>query len=430
MSRKIDEMTKEEQYRAYLNAHSDQESLKREREAEVRNRDRELKRMAYERVRKRKADEAAYRAVRRNSADDIPDTASRNYRRKRRIKPKSKGRGIRRTFRILFLTLAALAVTFTAIFFNITKSFDRHDIGDKNFGIYSGVAASLKEYRNILILGSDARKDEGYDGSRTDAIVILSIHKKSGKVRMISIMRDSYLEMRGYDKESLVFSKATHANAYDGAMNTVSMLNRNLDLNIKEYVLFNWEVVSDLIDEMGGIEIDVKADELNDLNEFGNETAVNVGGSYEPLDSAGVHTLSGTQAVTYCRIRKTSGGDVGRGRRYKAVIEAVMKKGIKHPLKMKKSSKKIFPYIRTNMGQFGMFTAAIGAPRFKFEKSLSWPKEYYGGILRDGVWYAVPQTLESNVEWLHAGAFGDTGYVPSTICRNISDRMAKKSGVM
>lgn len=333
------------------------------------------------------------------------------------------GRWIRRIIAILLILILA----FLVYFYLAVSKLETQDTTGKNFAISSQAANDLADYRNIAILGSDARKGESYDGSRTDAIIVMSINKKNNQVRMISVMRDSYLMMRGPSGD-LMCDKLTHAHAYGGGINTISTLNRNLDLNITEYVIFNWKAVKDAVDTLGGVEIDVKKNEIQDLNHYGHETARNTGGHYRKIRHSGPQNLSGVQAVTYCRIRKTSGGDVARGKRYRQVVQAVVKKAVLHPILADKMLDTVLPQVRTNMTKGGILTAGLRSPLMKFGSSISWPKNYYGGIL-GGVWYAVPTTLNSGVSWLHEKAFDQAGYDPSSRVQDISSQIVVRTGL-
>ncbi len=326
---------------------------------------------------------------------------------------------------ILFILL--LLVIAVGFFFFVTKNIESEDTQEYQFDIDPQVAEDLKEYRNILILGSDARADESIDGSRTDAIILMSINKKTSDVRLISMMRDSYLEMDDGSGD-LFLDKLTHAHAYAGGVNVAATLNRNLDLNIQEYVVFNWQAVADAVDALGGIEIDVKEDELEDLNHYGYETADNVGKPFTEITSAGVQTLDGVQATTYCRIRKYCGGDEGRTGRYKKVLAGVMKKAVTQPWKVGELTEIISPNIRTNMNQKSMFTAGVRAPLFDIQEGITWPEEYWGGFLGE-VSYVVPQNLEHNVVMLHEKAFEQPGYMVTQRCSEISNWIMEDSGV-
>lgn len=329
--------------------------------------------------------------------------------------------------RNIFILLLILAMLLIAFLWSMMGNFEKQDTSNVNWGISQAAAEGLKGYRNIAILGSDARKGEGYDGSRTDAIIILSIRKKDGRIRLISVMRDSYLKL-ALPSGALTLDKITHAHAYGGGADTCAALNRSLDLNIQEYVIFNWKAVADTVDALGGVTVNVRHNELRDLNHYGHETAVNVGGHYTRILHSGRQRLDGVQAATYCRIRKTSGGDTGRARRYKTIVAAVIKEAMLSPIGIQKMSKNVLPEIRTNMSRVGMMTAVLGAPGYDMEKSVAWPKSYYGGIL-NGVWYAVPTTLSANVTWLHEKAFGQSNYIPSGDCSQISSEIVGRTGI-
>ena len=311
-------------------------------------------------------------------------------------KRQPRGKRLKRVLALIGVLVIALLVFAGYNFWKITSHLDRVDTDDKNFAIDAGVADSLSGYRNIAILGSDARKGEGYEGSRTDAILVLSINKKTKESRLISVMRDSYLKIEGSDGE-LTLDKVTHAHAFGGGMDTTRALNRNLDLNIQEYVVFNWKAVADTVDTLGGIEVDVK-------------------------------TLDGVQATTYCRIRKNSGGDTGRAKRYKKIVEGVMKKAVTQPWKADELAETVMPQIRTNMSQMQLSTLMLKMRGMDMKKGIAWPKSYYGGIV-GGVWYAVPTTLNSNVKKLHKKAFAQEDYKPSKTVRKISKQIVNETGI-
>ena len=110
-------------------------------------------------------------------------------------------------------------------------------------------------------------------------------------------------------------------------------------------------------------------------------------------------------------------------------MAAVMKKGITHPWKLHTLANDVFPNIRTNMSSPGMLWAVLRAPGYDIKKSYGWPKKYYGGILSNGLWNAVPRTLEWNVKWLHRKAFEQSGYEPSDTCSEISNEIIYQTGV-
>lgn len=328
----------------------------------------------------------------------------------------------------ILVILVALIAGISAVVWSLTDTFDRQKTNHDDFAISEKAAKDLRGYRNIAILGADCRADESYDVSRTDAIIVLSFKKSSGDLRLISVMRDSYLKFEYFDGE-LIYDKVTHANVYGGPVNTCAALNRGLDLNIDEYIMFNWKAVADAVDVLGGITINVKENEIGDLNHWGPETAENVGGTFTRIEKAGKQTLDGVQATTYCRIRKNSGGDSGRTTRYKKVVMATMKKALTQPWKLQELSNNVFPNIRTNMTQGDILTLLPLAVRMDMQPSVSWPKEYYAGLLSDGISYVVPITLESEVKRLHKKAFKQEDYQLSDEAASMNEDIIWSTGI-
>lgn len=308
------------------------------------------------------------------------------------------------------------------------SKFDYVETDYEEFGIDEGVADKLDGYRNIAILGTDERQGESSETSRTDAIIIATVNEDTGDITLTSVMRDSYLLMDSRYGESFL-DKATHAHAFGGPVNTCKMLNQSLDLNISEFIVMDWVSVADTVDALGGITIDVQENELADLNKWGPETASNTGREWTEITSTGEQRLDGVQAATYCRIRKTSGGDLGRTERMKKVVMAVLAEAKSHPTKITSVTDSVLPEIRTNMNT-SAFTSLI--PKlldFNISKSVGYPFNYWGGIMDDGIWYAVPTTLEENNARLHEEVFGDTDYQMSNKAAEINQKIINETGI-
>ena len=333
---------------------------------------------------------------------------------------------------VAIICLLIIAICFGLLawlyFSKMVSKLDTVKTIDKEFEVNKTVERQLSGYRNVAILGSDGRMGEGFDGTRTDAIIIARIHKKSGKIHLISVMRDSYLEIRDSNGQKKL-DKITHAHAFGGGVDTCASLNRSLDLNISEFLIFSWQSVADLVDAMGGVDVEIRSEELADLERYGYETARNVGKTYEPVYQPGKQTLDGVQAATYCRIRKTSGGDPGRGRRMKAVLKSLVQKAKEKSISdLNKVADKVFPEIRTNITKSGILNTLTKVGSYKIDKSYGWPKEYYGGIL-NGTWYTVPKTLDSQVKYLHKKAFGQKTYNLTERAEKINDKIIEQTGV-
>lgn len=159
---------------------------------------------------------------------------------------------------------------------------------------------------NIALLGID-RRDPSETG-RSDSIIILSIDYQHNKIKLSSVMRDTYVYIEGHGN-----TKINHAYAYGGPTLSIKTLNSNFDLNIRDFVAVDFEGFSKMIDMLGGVEIEIKSYELPSM-----ETA----GIYE----AGIYNLNGEQALTYARIRKQGNGDYERTDRQRRVLAAVFEK--------------------------------------------------------------------------------------------------------
>lgn len=283
----------------------------------------------------------------------------------------------------------------------------------------------LENFRNIALLGIDSRADDYGLGNRSDCIIIANINKTTNQVKLISVYRDTYLQLE--EEGDTTLDKVTHAYAYGGAQNTLLALNTNLDLNIKEYITVNFDAVVEAVDALGGVEISVDSEELNYLNGYINEIEKVTGKSSARLSSTGRQTLNGTQALAYSRIRYTSGGDYKRTERMRTVIEAMVNKaktlGISQLIDF---ANKILPRVSTNISQTDFIFLAQQLSSVSFSNSIGWPYKTEGITLDR--WYGVPITLESNVIKLHKEVFGTDNYTLPSEIKAISDKIVDRTG--
>lgn len=297
------------------------------------------------------------------------------------------------------------------------------DLNEEELGISSQAEASLSGYRNIAIFGVDSRDNNLEKGNRSDCIIIASMNQKTKEVKLISVYRDSYVQIEGHGLD-----KITHAYSYGSAPLAINTLNTNLDLNIKEFVTVNFDSVAEAVDKLGGVTINVETqEELKYLNSYIDETAKVTGKSNERVQSTGKQTLNGVQAVAYSRIRYTAGGDYKRTERMRTVIMAMVDK-----LKTKSIGEInsfvdfILPKVYTNITPGDIIGLLPSMASFKISDSIGWPYETKGITLDR--WYGVPITLESNVLNLHKEAFGESDYEPSETVKTISNKIIQKTG--
>ena len=181
----------------------------------------------------------------------------------------------------------------------------------------------LKGYRNIALFGVDSRKGKLGKGQRTDTIMVASINMDTGEVKLCSVYRDTYLNT-GTD----TYNKANAAYAQGGPEQALNMLNWNLDLNMTEYVTVGFDALIETIDLLGGVQIDVKENEIEHLNNyqrsmFAEDENSPLNENIVKVTSPGLQTLNGLQATAYCRIRYV-GNDFGRTERQRKVIMACL----------------------------------------------------------------------------------------------------------
>ncbi len=284
--------------------------------------------------------------------------------------------------------------------------------------------SDIPGYRNIVILGVDTRDMSNFSGSRTDSIIIVSINEKSGDIRLISVYRDTFLDIEGVGLD-----KVTHAFAYGGPERTISTLNRNLDLDIKEFAALNFKTVAKVVDSVGGIDIDIRDDEISQMNTYLPETARYLECDFEYINAAGKQHLDGVQAVTYSRIRHTEGGDYRRTERMRTVLTAVFKEVKKMGFgQLNKMMDEVLPEISSNMEPVDIIPLMLKMYKMDIKDSIGWPYDKEGYTSPSQVWYAAPVTLESNVSKLHQEAFGQSGYVPGDKVREISSSISYTTG--
>lgn len=324
---------------------------------------------------------------------------------------------------LILMTTIVLAMVFGLSFLGeqldkITKTDVTEDLC-----IDDRVAEELKGYRNIALIGIDARDMDSDENTRSDAMIIVSIEKETGEIRLISLYRDTYLDL-GYGLDKL-----THAYFYGGVELTVQSINRNLDLNIEEFVVVNWKAVADAVDALGGVEIDVQESEIKELNKYIPETARTTGGSKDKIKEAGKQTLNGVQAVTYARIRKDSAeGDHRRNERMKILIAAAFDKVKSTSITdLDKMTDVVLPQIKTNLDNDDFFELLLDFGIYSMSDSTSWPYDWMD-FTYNGVWYGPPVTLNSNVIQLHEEFFDQKDYEPTETVQNISSQISQRTG--
>ena len=178
---------------------------------------------------------------------------------------------------------------------------------------------AMHGYMNIALFGVDAKTDSQlFKDSRSDSTIIASINLDTGDIKLVSVYRDTYLNI-GTDE----YQKCNGAYSYGGAEQAVKMLNMNLDMDITNFVTVGYKGLSEVIDGLGGVYIDVDSEELKHINNYQVDVSNVLKCEYTPVTEPGYQLLNGVQATAYCRIRQTKGDDFQRAARQREVIQAI-----------------------------------------------------------------------------------------------------------
>ncbi len=274
-------------------------------------------------------------------------------------------------------------------------------------------------YTNFVLFGADSRSNDVTYDLNTDTIIVVSLNNATKEIKLLSVYRDTLLDLTNGS-----IQKCNSAYRKGGPKQAINMLNMNLDLDIQKYVTVNFSVVSDVIDMLGGIEVNVTEAERKAVNKYLKETAKVTGKEAVYLTKAGLQTLDGVQATTYARIRKGVGNDYGRTERQRELITLTLQKAIKADFAtINKIIDKVFPNIATNFSFLDVLKYAKDLTKYKIIESSGFPfKKGDGSIPGKGSCvYAI--TLESNVQKLHEFLYGTLGYQPSNQVISISQEI-------
>ena len=341
---------------------------------------------------------------------------------------KKKSKGLKIFLRVLLILLIIIVIIAGIAVGYVTNKLGKitvEEIDETTIGIDEETQERLSGYRNIALLVIDSRADDYGVGNRSDCIIIASLDENTKQIRLISVYRDTYMQIE--EKGKQVLDKVTHAYAYGGAQNTLKALNTNLDLNITEYVTVNFDAVIAAVDAMGGITIDIDSSEIEYINDYIKSTSQSSGISSSAITKAGSQTLDGVQAVAYSRIRYTAGGDYKRTERMRTVIEAMLNKAKTLSIsQLNKLIDTVLPRVSTNISGAEILGLVPSITSYSISDSIGWPYKTEGITLDR--WYGVPVTLESNVLQLHQEVFGQTDYVVNDTIKNISQQIINKTG--
>lgn len=294
---------------------------------------------------------------------------------------------------------------------------------------------SLKGYRNIALFGVDSREGDLGKGTRSDSIIIASINEETGEIKLCSVYRDTYLNLSNDS-----YNKCNSAYAKGGPEQAIIMLNMNLDLNITDYVTIGFDGLTDVIDALGGVYVDVSEAEIPHLNNYqismvgttsdGQTFTATEGKDYTAVTTAGYQKLNGLQATAYCRIRHV-GNDFERAERQREVLAAVMDQAKKASVSdLNKILDEVLPHVATSLDVDEMVGMLADVTKYNITGSDGFPFESNRATGKVGSKGScvIPNNLAQNVVMLHEFLFDETDYTVSKEVQNYSDKIASDTG--
>lgn len=280
-------------------------------------------------------------------------------------------------------------------------------------------------YTNIAFYGVDSREGQLTIDAHSDALMVASINDKTKDVKLVSVYRDTYL-----DNTNGEYRKATECYFYGGPTRSISMLNKNLDLDIQDYVTVDFNVVADVVDAIGGVEIDVQQDEIKWLNGYQTEGSQVTGKEIVEVTQAGPQTLNGLQTLSYCRIRYTTGDDYKRTERQRTVLNKILEKVKTMPVTtLVGIVNDMFDHISTSLTLPEIIDLAKDVAAYNLVDTTGFPFNSTPMTLPTGGDCVVPVNLANNVLQLHQWMYGSDSYdaVSSTV-QEISDHIINETG--
>lgn len=303
--------------------------------------------------------------------------------------------------------------------------------------------SAMLGYMNIALFGVDATNEKQIEkNSRTDTIMIASINMDTGDIKLVSVYRDTYLNI-GTD----TYTKCNAAYAKGGPQQAIKMLNMNFDLDIENFVTVGYNALMDVIDGLGGIYVEVKENEIVHLNNYQRSIVaqwkygvklddytvsekdfeVVKSSDYTPVTEAGYQLLNGLQATAYCRIRYV-GNDYKRTERQRTVLKAIQDQAKKADLKsLTDVFNKVVKQVYTSLDQKDMLELLGKIADYRIAEEAGFPQleQLKTGNIGASGNCIVPQDLVSNVEWLHQFLFEDEEYQVTSTVVECSEKIKK-----
>lgn len=346
-------------------------------------------------------------------------------------KPRKKRRKV---LFILEIIVLLLFIEGLYVYGQISAKLDKIDIQETDLQeqdiVTNDQAPQMTGYTTYALFGLDHRsRNEKLNTENSDTIIVASINNDTKAVKLVSVYRDTLLNVKDD-----TYSKANAAYALGGPAQAVNMLNTNLDLNITDYVSIDFDALVTVVDCLGGLDIPLSYAEIVHMNNYCVETAEETGKSYTPVELpepkpedqeaiVGTYHLNGVQATSYCRIRYTASLDMGRTERQRRVIQMIVDKAKKAGLStIFDIMDQVFPMVKTSVSKTEILKLIPAMIGYSIDETTGFPQDYKFATVKGSV--IVPTTLDSNVLKLHQFLYGNTNYTPTQDVLNKNAQIA------
>lgn len=283
----------------------------------------------------------------------------------------------------------------------------------------------MKGYWMIAVFGVDSRNGSVGAGNQSDVNMICCINQDTGEIRLVSVFRDTYLNTNDDGR----YSKFNEAYTRGGPEQALKFLNKNLDLNITDYITFSWKAVAEGINLLGGVDLEISKAEFRYINGFITETVKGTNLGSTQLKSAGMNHLDGVQAVAYGRLRLMD-TDYARTERQRKIIELAFDKAKQADYAtLNNILVTVLPQVSHNLDFVDLTNVALSISKYHIGDTAGFPFARDTAVIPGKGDCVIPQTLESNVSELHTFLFGDDGYQPTETVKQISNKISSDTGM-
>jgi len=301
-------------------------------------------------------------------------------------------------------------------------SFEQSDI-KVNSDIPQAVVEASKGYTTILFYGVDARNNSALTKyANADSEIICCINNDTKEVKLVSVLRDTFLET-----SEGKHGKLTNIYAGYGVQESIQTFNKCFDLNITNYVTVNWKALAEAVNILGGLDVEMKNKEAKAINKWIDETSESTGISTTHVEPKGdgVYHLDGIQAVTYARIRNVvvdnEGHDIGRAHRQRKVIQLMLEKSKKADFAtLQDLAETVMPGIATSFSLTDVLLMAKDVRKYDITEQTVFPFEYVDQQDLSTA-YVYCNDLVGNVRKLHSFLYGLENYSPSSTVQSVSE---------